>query len=248
MSNSNLTLADLQNSETSETVPPSKPAASKARMSIPAQKNKLLVFWISAAVISLDQVTKWLVLKNMRRGQSIDLLGDWLKFTFTENPGMAFGIEYGHPALITVFSIVATGLILFYTVRVGYLHGAYQVSLAFVLGGAIGNIIDRVFYGAILYDTPLFVGKVVDFIHVNVWRGTVADGIPFFGGKFVALFPIWNVADMAIVVGVVGILFFQNKFHEKADAMKAIDEDATADSAAMSADAAADDGAATTLP
>lgn len=180
-------------------------------------EQRIRVFLIAAFVITVDQVTKWFVLQNMRRDQSIDLLGDWLKFTFTENPGMAFGIEYGHPALITVFSVLATGLILFYTLRIGHIHGPYQISLAFVLGGAVGNIIDRIFYGALLYGTPYFQGKVVDFIHVNVWRGTVSDIVPFFGGKFVALFPIWNVADMAIVLGVVGILFFQKGFHERAD-------------------------------
>jgi len=177
------------------------------------------IWWIALVVLVIDQFTKWLVLQTMHRGQSIDLLGDWLKFTFTENPGMAFGIEYGHPSLITIFSIIATGLILFYTHRIGHIYKPYQLSLAFVLGGAIGNIIDRVFYGAILYGDPLFVGKVVDFIHVNVWRGIVPESVPLLGGKFLALFPIWNVADMSIVAGVVGILFFQKKFHETADQM-----------------------------
>ncbi len=229
MSNSKPTLVTPQDSETSDQDHVKQPGSSGTTeiSGMPPNRGKQLrVFWIVAIVICIDQITKWLVLKNMHRGQSIDLLGDWLKFTFTENPGMAFGIEYGHPALITLFSVIATGLILFYTYKIGHLYGPYQISLALVLGGAIGNIIDRVFYGAILYDTPLFVGKVVDFIHVNVWRGTVGAGVPFFGGKFVALFPIWNVADMAIVIGVVGILFFQKKFHETSDVLKAMAEDA----------------------
>ena len=222
MSDSNPASADQQDSEATEPRSVAEPLSVEA----PSGNKKLSrVFWLAATVIIIDQVTKWIVLKKMYRGQSIDLLGDWLKFTFTENPGMAFGIEYGHPALITVFSVIATGLILFYTIRVGYLYAPYQISLSLVLGGAFGNIIDRVFYGAILYDTPLFVGKVVDFIHINVWRGSVPSGVPFFGGKFVALFPIWNVADMAIVAGVAGILFFQKIFHEKADALKSKEGD-----------------------
>jgi len=249
VSNSNPSLTPPHSSEPPESVPDMEPAnsAMSSNSLEPAkQKKQLRVFWIAAVVICIDQIAKWLVLKNMHRGQSIDLLGDWLKFTFTENPGMAFGIEYGHPALVTVFSVIATGLILFYTIRVGYHYGPYQISLALVLGGAIGNIIDRVFYGAILYDTPLFVGKVVDFIHVNVWRGTVGAGVPFFGGKFVALFPIWNVADMAIVVGVVGILFFQKKFHETADAINAVDENPESDEAEAIENDRADAPASTT--
>ena len=181
-----------------------------------AAKPQRLI-WFVLFVILVDQLTKIIVLKTMYKHQSIDLIGDWLKFTFTENPGMAFGIEYGFPGLIGFISILATVLILAYTVKVRHIYRPYSTSLAFVLGGAIGNIIDRVFYGMILYDEPLLLGKVVDFIHVNAWRGTVSESVPFFGGKFIALFPIWNVADMAIVLGVVGILFFQKRFHDRAD-------------------------------
>lgn len=173
------------------------------------------LLWIAASVLLIDQITKITVLQTMYRGQSIPLLGDWLKLTFTENPGMAFGITFGPPGMVTVFSIIATLLIIFYlyTVRAGYTP--YRASLAFILGGAVGNIIDRVFYAKIFGSGALFQGHVVDFIHVNVWRGYVPDAIPFFGGKYMALFPIWNVADMAIVAGVVGILVFQRKFHER---------------------------------
>ena len=176
--------------------------------------------WVSRSamiilmVIIVDQMSKVIVLKTMYKGQSIGLIGDWLRLTFTENPGMAFGIEFGPPALITIFSLVATVLIIAYLYKVGGMYKPYRISLSMVLGGAIGNIIDRVFYGKILYDEPLFLGKVVDFIHINVWRGVVPEGVPFLGGKYLALFPIWNVADMAIVLGVVGILFFQRRFHE----------------------------------
>ncbi|GMQ82547.1 MAG: hypothetical protein BMS9Abin05_2001 [Rhodothermia bacterium] len=152
----------------------------------------------------------------MERQDSISIIGDWFRLTFTENPGMAFGIEYGPSALITVFSIVATGLIILYLRNIGHIYSPYRLSLFLVLGGAIGNIIDRVFYGMILYDAPLFTGKVVDFIHINAWRGFVPESIPLLGGRYFQLFPIWNVADMAIVLGVVGILVFQRRFHDRA--------------------------------
>ncbi len=150
----------------------------------------------------------------MTKGQSVSLLGDWLKFTFTENPGMAFGLEFGPPALITIFSLVATFLIVVYLYKVGGVYRPYRISLCMVLGGALGNIIDRVLYGKLLYGDPFFLGKVVDFIHINVWRGYVPDSIPIFGGRYLALFPIWNVADMAIVLGVIGIIVFQKHFHK----------------------------------
>ncbi|MFT5142464.1 MAG: signal peptidase II [Rhodothermales bacterium] len=169
---------------------------------------------IALVIVIIDQVCKITVVKTMYQGQSIPVLGDWLRLTYTENAGMAFGIELGAPALVTIFSIVATVLIVMYLAKVGRLFAPYRYSLALVLGGAFGNIIDRVLYGKIIYDEPLFLGRVVDFIHVNMWRGHIPDGIPFIGGNYVALFPIWNVADMAIVAGVVGILVFQRSFHK----------------------------------
>ena len=169
---------------------------------------------IIVMVIFVDQLSKVIVLKTMYRGQSIPVFGEWLRLTFTENPGMAFGIEFGPPAMITIFSLIATVLIVLYLFKVGGMFTPYRISLSMVLGGAFGNIIDRVFYGKILYGEPYFLGKVVDFIHFDIWRGIVPEGMPFLGGKYLALFPIWNVADMAIVLGVAGILFFQRRFHD----------------------------------
>ncbi len=170
---------------------------------------------LSGVLVIIDQITKIMVLGTMTPGESISVLGSWLKLTFTENPGMAFGMSFGPPATITVLSVVATIVIAVYFVRIGHIHAPYRYSLASVLGGATGNIIDRVFYGKILYDEPLFLGHVVDFIHVDVWRGWVPDAVPLIGGEYMALFPIWNVADMSIVAGVIGILVFQNAYHRR---------------------------------
>ncbi len=150
----------------------------------------------------------------MHRHQSIPLLGDWLQFTFTENPGMAFGIEVGPPGTVAVLAVLATGLVAYYIAQVRGLYWPYRASLAFILGGAIGNIIDRVFYGVWLGYGELFQGRVVDFIHVSLWQGFVPPGVPLIGGSYMELFPIWNVADMAIVCGVAGVLFFHNAFYE----------------------------------
>lgn len=172
------------------------------------------VLWVTLAVLLVDHFTKVLVKTNMYLGQSIALLGDWLKLTFTENPGMAFGVTFGMPLLVTVFAMLATMAILVYLWHARTARLSYRLSLALVLGGAIGNIIDRVFYGRIFEYAGFFRGEVVDFIHVNVYNGPAAAWIPFIGGQYVTLFPIWNVADMAIVVGVFSILVFHRQMTE----------------------------------
>lgn len=162
----------------------------------------------------LDQATKLVVRLKMDIGHlgAINLLGDWLKFTYTENPGMAFGITFGPAGLITVFSLLAAAMITVYMfrVRTGYLP--YTVSLACILGGALGNIIDRLFYGMVFNYAPFFQGRVVDFIHFDIWYGQLPSGVPLIGDVYLALFPIFNVADIGIVGGVIGILVFQKKF------------------------------------
>ena len=173
------------------------------------------LLWIAFGVLVVDQATKVMVRSNMTLRTSIDLIGDWLKFTYTENPGMAFGIVIGSTAIVTALSIIATGLIIYYLYRVRAGYAPYTMSLAAVLGGALGNIVDRIFYGWIFDYGTLFEGRVVDFIHFNIWTGLVPESVPLVGGMFVALFPIFNAADIAICGGVAGILIFQKKFHSQ---------------------------------
>ena len=172
------------------------------------------LFWIVAGVLVLDQATKLIVRLNMDTGHfgAINLLGDWLKFTYTENPGMAFGITFGPAGLITVFSLITAAMITVYMLRVrtGYLP--YTVSLACILGGALGNIIDRLFYGMVFDYAPFFQGRVVDFIHFDVWHGRLPSSVPLIGDTYLSFFPIFNVADIGIVGGVIGILVFQKNF------------------------------------
>lgn len=187
-----------------------------ARPSIPTSvRSCMRVFWISAVVVLLDQVTKATVLRFMYPEQSIPVLGDWLRLTFTENPGMAFGITLGPPGTVTVLSLIATVLVATYLYQVRNEYEPYRWSLALILGGALGNIIDRIFYGVLLDYGRLFTGHVVDFIHVSLWQGFIPQSVPVIGGSYLELFPIWNVADMSIVLGVVGVLFFQQQFHAR---------------------------------
>ena len=193
------------------------------------------VLWVSLAILLVDQVTKQIVHAAMVPGQSIPLVGDLLKLTYTTNPGMAFGMELGSKLFLTLFSIIATFLIVLYLWNVRRGPWGYRLSLALIVGGALGNIIDRTFYGVLGISGDgtgaLFHGEVVDFVHVDLWRGVVADWVPFWGGEFMALFPIWNVADMAIVVGVAAIIVFQKRFHEGLERAHA---EARAESAAFS--------------
>ena len=172
------------------------------------------LMWLAVSIVAIDQITKSIVKNRMRLGDSIDIVGDWLKLTFTENPGMAFGIEFGSPLIVTALAITATVLIILYLRVVNTSSLGYSIGLALILGGAIGNIIDRVFYGVIYDYGGYFRGQVVDFIHVDLWSGRIPESIPLLGGTHMALFPIWNVADMAIVTGVVMVVIFQQMMSE----------------------------------
>ena len=172
------------------------------------------ILWVSFLLVVVDQVTKQWVHATMLTGESIPVLGDVLRLTYTTNPGMAFGLSLGSKLFLTLFSILATILIGVYLWYVRKGPWGYRLSLALIIGGALGNVIDRTFYGVIYGYGPLFYGEVIDFIHIDLWRGIVAEWVPFWGGSYLSLFPIWNVADMAIVVGVAAIIVFQKRFHE----------------------------------
>ena len=172
------------------------------------------VLWVALVVVVADQITKVWVRTSMYPHESIPVVGRLFRFTFTENPGMAFGLTLGSKLFLTLFSIVATGLIAFYLWHVRRTPTAYRLALALVLGGALGNIIDRVFYGVVWGYAPLLYGNVVDFLHLDLWQGFVPASVPFFGGRYVALFPIGNIADLAIIGGVVLILLTQKRAQE----------------------------------
>lgn len=182
-------------------------------------------YLLSLGIILLDHVVKLLVHYNMEMGMAgqIPVFGDWFKLHYTLNPGMAFGMELGseHGKLIlTVFRLVAMvgiGYYLYYLAK-RKAHPGLLWCVALILGGAIGNVIDSTFYGVILDNapynasTPWFHGQVVDMFYIDIWEGRVADWVPIWGGKYIALWPIFNIADASIFVGVAIILLFQKRF------------------------------------
>lgn len=171
------------------------------------------VLWLTLVVLLVDQATKFAVVQYMHLYQSIPLIGDWFRFTYTTNPGIAFGITFGPPGMLSVLAVIVTGILIGYlwTIRDRYLP--YRYALACILGGALGNIIDRTFYGLLYGYDGLFRGQVVDFVHVNLFNGVV--NLPLLGPSYVSLFPIWNVADMAIVLGLAGLFLYQNGFYRE---------------------------------
>jgi len=143
--------------------------------------------------------------QGMQLGQSIPVIGDFLRLTFVENPGMAFGIEIGGRLFLTLFSFVASVGIFYYIYRLRKEPFIIRLTLAMILGGAVGNLIDRIFYGVIFGEGSLFYGKVVDFIDMD-----------FFHIDFLAMhinrFAIFNVADFSVSTGIVLMLLFYQKF------------------------------------
>ena len=174
------------------------------------------VLYVTLCIVFLDQVTKLLVKgftlpifeyyhQGMQLGQSIPVIGDFLRLTFVENPGMAFGIEIGGRLFLTLFSLAASIGIFYYIYRLRKEPFIIRLTLAMILGGAVGNLIDRIFYGVIFGEGSLFYGKVVDFIDMD-----------FFHIDFLAMhinrFAIFNVADFSVSTGIVLMLLFYQKF------------------------------------
>ena len=187
------------------------------------------VLFITLLVVIADQVTKLMVkgikieslginLKGMPYGSSKPLIGEIVKITFIENPGMAFGIDVGPKMFLTIFTIIASLFIFFYIFKHRKDGILIRLSLALILAGAIGNLIDRTFYGVIYNYAPLFNGKVVDFMQVEFWDFTIL-------GRTYTTWPIWNIADASVSAGFLIILFFHNRIFKTNEPVPVIGDD-----------------------
>lgn len=185
-------------------------------------------YLLSIAIIALDQVVKLLVHYNMEMGLAgqVPVFGDWFKLHYTLNPGMAFGMELGSEygkLILTLFRLVAMVGIAYYLYYLAEkkVHQGLLWCIALILGGAVGNVIDSTFYGVLLDNapynasTPWFHGQVVDMFYIDIWEGRVSDWVPLWGGEYMALWPIFNIADASIFVGVTIILLFQKRFFQE---------------------------------
>ena len=171
----------------------------------------------------LDQAVKMLVHFKMYRGEEIKIFGDWFKLHYTTNPGMAFGMEIGGSygkLVLSAFRLVAMVGIGYYLYRLAKRDVPQGLlwCIALILGGAIGNLFDSAFYGVLLGNAPMdapspwFHGQVIDMFYLDIWEGLVPNWVPILGGEFYSLWPIFNIADSSIFIGVSIILIMQKKY------------------------------------
>lgn len=150
-------------------------------------------------VVICDQVTKFLVVSSMDLYESIPVIGDFLRFTYIRNPGGAFGLRWGHVSVYYVAAGMVVIWILWHIWREGHTRRLSMWALTLILSGAIGNLIDRVLQG-----------EVVDFIDCEFFDLTVPAfniGILHHPGLEMDRWPTFNIADSAVTVGVVALLF-----------------------------------------
>jgi len=186
------------------------------------------VLYLSLVVLVTDQISKFYVkgislpilnlkLGGMQPGESISVIGNFFRITFTENPGMAFGFDPGSDfkLLISIFSLVASVGLLIYLFASRNKSLSLRIAVALILAGAVGNVFDRMFYGLIYHYSPLFYGKVVDFLDFDFFNFTLF-------GRSYERWPIFNIADASVSVGVFILLFFYKKHQEDENETKEI--------------------------
>jgi len=175
------------------------------------QNRSIIIYSVIAVIVVSDQLTKYIVKSSMYLYESINLLGDFLRFTYIENPGMAFGIQFQNKFWFTFLSILAAGIVVFYLLRMPNERFIFRFSLALILGGAIGNLIDRLSFG-----------KVVDFIDVEFFD----ISLPSFNFLFLSFpgydmtrWPVFNIADSAVTCGMILLtwMVFTQKTHLNED-------------------------------
>jgi len=188
-------------------------------------------------VLLADQALKIWIKLNMTLGQEFKFLGDKGMLHFTENNGMAFGMEFGGVAgklALTLFRIVAVGVIgygVIYLVKKKY-HRGLILNVALIFAGALGNIIDSTFYGLLFSESTyfqpakflppgggyagIFQGKVVDMFYFPLIQGTFPQWFPIWPNEeFIFFRPVFNIADAAISIGVIAILIWQKRYFKE---------------------------------
>ena len=175
-----------------------------------SQGKRLLLLGVVLVVI--DQVIKYLVKTNRGLGEQIYVIGQWFRLCFVENEGMAFGLSFGGRAgkfILSLFRIVLSGFLIWWIrslCRKDAVPAGVPVGLTLVTAGAVGNIIDSLFYGLIWDYAPFMFGKVVDMFYFPLIRN---------GERVIFFSPVFNFADSCVTVGAFYLALFQWKFFAK---------------------------------
>ncbi|MBR5275689.1 MAG: lipoprotein signal peptidase [Bacteroidaceae bacterium] len=193
-------------------------------------KRMTLSMIIVFLAIIIDQIIKFAVKLSMFKHESIRIF-DWFYIYFTENKGMAFGMELFDKLFLTTFRMVAVAFIIYYLVKIAKnikFPTGYIVCIAFVLAGAIGNLIDSMIYGEIFTDSDgriaelvtwgsgygeFLHGQVVDMFYFPLFSFDWPEWLPIIGGEhFIFFSPIFNFADACVSCGMIAILLFYGKY------------------------------------
>ncbi|MFC2137937.1 lipoprotein signal peptidase [Bacteroidota bacterium] len=200
-------------------------------------KKKLIIpILIILIIIIADQISKILVKTNLMLGQELTVIGQWFRIHFTENNGMAFGLElagnYGK-LILTLFrfaAIIGIGYYIFDLAKKDAPRGLL-ISISLILAGAIGNLLDSAFYGMIFNESyyrvatifpesggyaTILHGRVVDWLYFPVIDTYLPSWFPFWPNRhFIFFRPVFNIADSSITSGVILILLFQKKYFKE---------------------------------
>ena len=193
-------------------------------------------------ILIADQALKIWIKTSFPFGHVMDVMGlPWFKLYFIENEGMAWGWKFGGDwgkMLLTLFRLVAVGFGTWYLVKIvkSKFSKGFIICACLINAGALGNLIDSMFYGMIFEDSSyvhvakmfpakgyagFLHGRVVDMLYFPMVHTTYPDWIPILGGKEFEFFsPIFNIADASISVGVITLLIFQKRFFKKPDEVK----------------------------
>ena len=174
------------------------------------------VLFVSFTVLIIDQLSKLYIKgfsfpifrihhRGMYQGQRLPVWGDFFNITFVENSGIAFGINFGSEfkLLVSLFTIIAVIALFYYLLRIKDKPLSLRLSVALIIGGAAGNLIDRIFYGVFYGYSNLFYGRVVDFFDIRIFNLLLFDKI--FGNY------VFNIADVAVTAGVIMLMFAYGK-------------------------------------
>ena len=189
-------------------------------------RNSLIIL---LSILIVDQVSKILVKTNMTLHESIEIFS-WFKIMFIENNGMAYGMELGSKLLLSLMRFVLIAILVQYVLRELRNNSRWGsiVCLVMIVAGAVGNMIDGMFYGVVFdastpYTVSTFVepgdgyssflyGKVVDMLYFPIIDTVLPDWVPFYGGEpYVFFSPVFNIADSSISVAVALLLLFYRK-------------------------------------